>query len=79
MSEKTSSVRQIAEKLWKEFDLKKQGVLDKIEGFKLVNKVMQTFKGINKFDIGDFDQWFEKMDTAKAATLEKSLIFDYII
>lgn len=55
LSEKTFSVRQIAERLWKEFDIGKQGVLDKIEGFKLVNKVMRKCKGNNRYDIGDFD------------------------
>lgn len=32
---------------------------------------MRKYKRSNRYDIGDFDAWFEKMDTAKAATLEK--------
>lgn len=68
----------MVDRAWREFDTKKSGVLDKIEAFALVNKVLRKHKGENNYNVGDFDQWFERNDTSQAATLEKALIMDYI-
>lgn len=67
------------EKHWHEFDIDKYGVLNKIEAFKFVNKILKSVKGEDKYNVTDFDQWFEQNDTKNATTLEKDVIIAYIM
>lgn len=74
-----SKFEAIAAQIWKEYDLKKVGVLDKIEAFKFVNKVMHVYLGKDySYTVGDFDTWFDQADLVGASHLEKRVIVDYI-
>lgn len=52
--------------------------MDKIIAFKFVSKVLKTLKGEEKYNLSDFNFWFENMDTGKAGFLEKEVLINYV-
>jgi uncharacterized protein YlbG (UPF0298 family) len=66
---------QTSQSIWREFDTKKVGALDKISAFKFVEKVLKPY-GTNLTK--DFDKWFDEQDTQKTQYLEKETILKFI-
>jgi hypothetical protein len=52
--------------------------MDKINAFKFVSKVLKTLKGEEKYNLSDFNYWFENTDTIRAGFLEKEVLINYI-
>lgn len=79
-SKSETSIRTQAEfeKVWRDFDPSRSNVLDKIEAFKLVQKVLARRKGDHNYTMVDFDSWFDKTDTQGAGVVEKAKLLAYV-
>jgi hypothetical protein len=52
--------------------------MDKIMAFKFVSKVLKTLKGEEKYNLSDFNFWFEKTDSERVGFIEKELLINYV-